>query len=66
MVSKAKNNQVSLTQSLFTSKKNSMKNISNQSSLAVNDFCQTLTSGFGNSWVRPESKHASRRQSNRP
>lgn len=51
---------------MFTSKKNSMKNISNQSSLAVNDFCQTLTSGFGNSWVRPESKHASRRQSNRP
>lgn len=56
----------SLTQSQFTSKKNSMKNISNLNMSGAGDFCQTLTFGFGNDWVRPESKQASRRQPSRP
>lgn len=45
---KTKNNQVSLTRSLFPSKKNSLKNITNYNNVGLNDFCQTLTSGFGN------------------
>ncbi len=63
---KAQNSQLSLTQSLFPSKKNSLKNITNQNSAGISDFYQTLSSGFGHEWGRPESKHASRRQSNRP
>lgn len=44
----------SLTQSQFTSKKNSFKNISNLSYAGgISDFCQTLSSGFGNEWLRP-------------
>lgn len=66
ILAKSRNSQVSLTQSLFPSKKNSLKNITNHNHIGISDFCQTISSGFGLEWSRPESKHASRRQSNRP
>lgn len=53
LTSKPRNSQISLTQSLFPSKKNSLKNITNNIGLCVNDFYQTLSFGFGNEWTRP-------------
>lgn len=47
MLPRPSNTQVSLTQSLFPSKKSSLKNITNKNSLGISDFCQTLSSGFG-------------------
>lgn len=45
---KSRTSQVSQTQSLFSSKKNSLKNITNSNYTGISDFCQTLSAGFGN------------------
>lgn len=47
MLARSTNAQVSLTQSLFPSKKSSLKNITNKNSVGLSDFYQTLSSGFG-------------------
>ena len=45
--------QISLTQSLFPEKKNSVRNISSLNSQVASQFSQTLAYGFGGQFNRP-------------
>ena len=63
---KANLNNGSVTQTLFPSKKNSLRNIHDEKNNSANEFYQTLGTTTSGDWARPESKRASRKQSNRP
>lgn len=56
----------SITQTLLPSKKNSLRMIHDEKNNTVNDFYKTLGTTSSGEWARPESKRASRKQSNRP
>ena len=58
----------SLTQSLFPKKKNSLQLLHDDcpKNGNVKQFCQTLGTNMVGEWIRPSSKRASRKQSNRP